>query len=47
MIGIDGERSRANLASSTPLMESGIVTMSGKAADMLNDPRVRAAYLGE
>jgi branched-chain amino acid transport system ATP-binding protein len=29
------------------VMESGIVTMSGDAAQMLNDPRVRAAYLGE
>jgi len=29
------------------VMESGIVTMSGAAAQMLTDPRVRAAYLGE
>ncbi len=29
------------------VMESGIVTMTGDAAQMLNDPRVRAAYLGE
>jgi branched-chain amino acid transport system ATP-binding protein len=29
------------------VMESGAVTMSGKAADMLHDPRVQAAYLGE
>lgn len=29
------------------VMESGLLTMSGNAADMLNDPRVRAAYLGE
>ncbi|MGN6704275.1 MAG: ABC transporter ATP-binding protein [Burkholderiaceae bacterium] len=29
------------------VMDSGIVTMSGVAADMLNDPRVQAAYLGE
>jgi branched-chain amino acid transport system ATP-binding protein len=29
------------------VMESGIVTMSGDAAEMLTDPRVRAAYLGE
>jgi branched-chain amino acid transport system ATP-binding protein len=29
------------------VMESGIVTMSGDAAQMLTDPRVRAAYLGE
>jgi branched-chain amino acid transport system ATP-binding protein len=29
------------------VMESGVVTMSGKASDMLTDPKVRAAYLGE
>ena len=29
------------------VMESGIVTMDGDAKDLLNDPRVRAAYLGE
>ncbi|MEO7493555.1 MAG: ABC transporter ATP-binding protein [Massilia sp.] len=29
------------------VMESGAVIMSGNAADMLHDPRVRAAYLGE
>lgn len=29
------------------VMESGSLTMTGKAADMLNDPRVQAAYLGE
>jgi branched-chain amino acid transport system ATP-binding protein len=29
------------------VMESGIVTMTGPARDMLDDPRVRAAYLGE
>ena len=29
------------------VMESGLISMSGKAADMLNDPKVRAAYLGE
>ncbi|MCS0591811.1 ABC transporter ATP-binding protein [Massilia norwichensis] len=29
------------------VMESGAITMSGKAADMLHDPRVQAAYLGE
>jgi branched-chain amino acid transport system ATP-binding protein len=29
------------------VMESGIVTMSGEASQMLTDPRVRAAYLGE
>ena len=29
------------------VMESGAVIMSGNADDMLHDPRVRAAYLGE
>ncbi len=29
------------------VMESGLVTMSGDAREMLNDPKVRAAYLGE
>ena len=29
------------------VMDSGIMTMTGAAADMLDDPRVRAAYLGE
>ena len=29
------------------VMESGIVTMNGDAKDLLKDPRVRAAYLGE
>jgi branched-chain amino acid transport system ATP-binding protein len=29
------------------VMDSGLVTMTGDAKTMLNDPRVRAAYLGE
>ena len=29
------------------VMESGIVTMNGDAKELLNDPRVKAAYLGE
>ena len=29
------------------VMESGLVTMTGNAKDMLNDPKVQAAYLGE
>ena len=29
------------------VMESGIVTMNGEAKALLDDPRVRAAYLGE
>ena len=29
------------------VMESGVITMNGDAKELLNDPRVRAAYLGE
>jgi branched-chain amino acid transport system ATP-binding protein len=29
------------------VMESGLVTLAGKAADLLDDAKVRAAYLGE
>jgi branched-chain amino acid transport system ATP-binding protein len=29
------------------VMESGVITMTGDAKQMLNDPKVRAAYLGE
>ena len=29
------------------VMESGLITMSGEAKQMLHDPQVRAAYLGE
>jgi branched-chain amino acid transport system ATP-binding protein len=29
------------------VMDSGLVTMSGNAQEMLDDPRVQAAYLGE
>ena len=29
------------------VMDSGLITMSGDAKEMLSDPRVRAAYLGE
>ena len=29
------------------VMDSGLITMTGKASDMLDDPRVKAAYLGE
>jgi len=34
-------------ASRAYVMDSGVVTMSGDARAMLDDPRVRAAYLGE
>ncbi len=29
------------------VMESGLITMTGRGQDLLNDPKVRAAYLGE
>ena len=29
------------------VMESGLITMSGQGKDLLSDPKVRAAYLGE
>jgi branched-chain amino acid transport system ATP-binding protein len=29
------------------VMESGLITMAGEAKQMLSDPKVRAAYLGE
>ncbi|SNS36665.1 amino acid/amide ABC transporter ATP-binding protein 2, HAAT family [Noviherbaspirillum humi] len=29
------------------VMDSGLITMHGKGQDMLDDPKVRAAYLGE
>jgi branched-chain amino acid transport system ATP-binding protein len=28
-------------------MDSGLITMTGNASDMLDDPKVREAYLGE
>ena len=45
---VEQNASRAlGIANRGYVMESGIVTMSGNAAEMLTDPRVRAAYLGE
>ncbi|HVR48147.1 MAG TPA: ABC transporter ATP-binding protein [Pseudorhodoferax sp.] len=35
------------IANRAYVMESGIITMHGDAQAMLNDPKVRAAYLGE
>ena len=29
------------------VMDSGLITMTGKGSEMLDDPKVRAAYLGE
>jgi branched-chain amino acid transport system ATP-binding protein len=45
---VEQNASRAlQLASRGYVMESGEVTMSGDAKALLNDPKVRAAYLGE
>jgi branched-chain amino acid transport system ATP-binding protein len=45
---VEQNASRAlGLANRGYVMESGIVTMNGDAKELLNDPRVRAAYLGE
>ena len=35
------------IASRGYVMESGLITMTGKGKDLLSDPKVRAAYLGE
>ena len=48
MMLVEQNASRAlSIADRGYVMESGILTMSGEAQQMLNDPRVRAAYLGE
>jgi branched-chain amino acid transport system ATP-binding protein len=45
---VEQNASRAlGLANRGYVMESGEVTMSGDAKKLLNDPKVRAAYLGE
>jgi branched-chain amino acid transport system ATP-binding protein len=45
---VEQNASRAlQLANRGYVMESGEVTMSGEAKALLNDPKVRAAYLGE
>ena len=45
---VEQNASRAlQLATRGYVMESGEVTMSGEAKALLNDPKVRAAYLGE
>jgi branched-chain amino acid transport system ATP-binding protein len=45
---VEQNASRAlSIANRGYVMESGIVTMGGDAKEMLNDPKVRAAYLGE
>ena len=45
---VEQNASRAlQLANRGYVMESGEITMSGRAAALLDDPKVRAAYLGE
>ncbi|MES2936267.1 MAG: ABC transporter ATP-binding protein [Pseudomonadota bacterium] len=45
---VEQNASRAlDIADRGYVMESGLITMSGEAKAMLNDPKVRAAYLGE
>ena len=45
---VEQNASRAlEVADRAYVMESGIITLSGGAKDLLNDPKVRAAYLGE
>jgi branched-chain amino acid transport system ATP-binding protein len=45
---VEQNASRAlQIANRAYVMESGLITMSGDAAQMLSDPKVRAAYLGE
>ena len=45
---VEQNASRAlQIADRAYVMESGLLTMTGPAKDLLADPRVRAAYLGE
>ena len=48
MLLVEQNASRAqSIADRGYVMESGLVTMTGEARQMLSDPKVRAAYLGE
>jgi branched-chain amino acid transport system ATP-binding protein len=45
---VEQNASRAlSIANRGYVMESGLITMTGDAKTLLNDPKVRAAYLGE
>jgi branched-chain amino acid transport system ATP-binding protein len=45
---VEQNASRAlKIADRAYVMESGLLTMTGPARELLVDPRVRAAYLGE
>ena len=48
MLLVEQNASRAlSVANRAYVMESGLITMSGDAKELLKDPKVRAAYLGE
>ena len=47
LLGEQNASRALHLASRGYVMDSGEVTMSGDAKQLLNDPKVRAAYLGE
>ena len=48
MLLVEQNASRAlGIASRGYVMDSGLITMTGDAKQMLTDPKVRAAYLGE
>jgi branched-chain amino acid transport system ATP-binding protein len=45
---VEQNASRAlHMAHRAYVMESGLITLSGVAGDLLHDPKVREAYLGE
>jgi branched-chain amino acid transport system ATP-binding protein len=45
---VEQNASRAlQIADRAYVMESGLITMNGDAKELLSDPKVRAAYLGE
>jgi branched-chain amino acid transport system ATP-binding protein len=45
---VEQNASRAlHIADRAYVMESGLITLSGAASDLLHDPKVREAYLGE
>ena len=45
---VEQNASRAlGIANRAYVMDSGVITLGGDAREMLNDPKVRAAYLGE
>jgi branched-chain amino acid transport system ATP-binding protein len=45
---VEQNASRAlELAARGYVMDSGLITMDGQAQELLRDPRVRAAYLGD